>query len=34
VGIDFGRRETDGDSRTYHFTAPDYRTEFRRVTSA
>ena len=33
VGIDFGRRDTDGDSRTYHFMLEDYKTEYRMVTS-
>ena len=33
IGMDFGRRETDGDSRTYHFMLDDYKTEYRKVTS-
>ena len=33
VGVDFGRRDTDGDSRTYHFMLEDYKTEYRKVTS-
>jgi hypothetical protein len=33
VGIDFGRRSTDGESRTYHFMMEDYKTEYRKVTS-
>ena len=33
VGVDFGRRNTDGASRTYHFMRDDYKTEFKRVTS-
>ena len=33
IGMDFGRRSTDGDSRTYHFMLSDYKTEYRKVTS-
>ena len=33
LGIDFGRRQTDGDSRTYHFLLDDYKTQYREVTS-
>jgi len=33
IGMDFGRRKTDGDSRTYHFMLDDYKTEYRKVTS-
>ena len=33
IGVDFGRRSTDGESRTYHFMLSDYKTEYRKVTS-
>ena len=33
VGVDYGRRDTDGESRTYHFLGEDYKTEYRSVGS-
>ncbi|MHA2112536.1 MAG: hypothetical protein ACW98W_13735, partial [Candidatus Hodarchaeales archaeon] len=33
IGIDYGKRPTDGESRTLHFMHNDYKTEFKKVTS-
>tara|TARA_A100001515_G_scaffold144733_1_gene149755 strand:- start:554 stop:1351 length:798 start_codon:yes stop_codon:yes gene_type:complete len=33
AGIDYGRKSSDADSRTYHFALDDYKTEYRTVAS-